>query len=174
LTADAMTESIERTEREGFTGHLSKPILRQDLLDALRRYTDGTRVTRGVAPGDAIEAQAASSKDMATGRTVSVDDDLYALIPQYLGNRRKDLQAMTDALSKGDYEIIWALGHNMKGTGMSYGMNDLTAIGDALALAAKAEDRDTIHDRLEALRVYLDTLVVVRGIPDAVRGSARP
>lgn len=38
LTANAFKEDIEKSQAAGFTSHLTKPIKKQTLLEAIRRY----------------------------------------------------------------------------------------------------------------------------------------
>src|SRR5262249_53463963 len=92
VTADAYAESIDRALRSGCDGHLSKPIIRSALLETLGRFAK------------------------AAEREIVEVDDLLGLIPRYLENRRRDLGAMKEALERGDFDLIWTLGHNLKGT----------------------------------------------------------
>jgi HPt (histidine-containing phosphotransfer) domain-containing protein len=92
---------------------------------------------------------------------VRVDADLHDLVPRYLENRRKDVQTITEALARGDFDLIWTLSHNMKGTGKCYGMAALTSMGHALAGAAKARDGEAVQTNLDVLCTYLDRVEVV-------------
>jgi signal transduction histidine kinase len=155
VTADALPESVKRATHSGCTGFLAKPIVQATLLNALHRYTrDGQEELR--TPPSRQPSPA------STTALVEVDDDLYALMPGYLENRRKDLQSISEALGRSDFDLIWTLGHNMKGTGSAYGMPALTTMGEALATGAKEEDANAIRMTLAALGAYLDCLRVVR------------
>ena len=72
--------------------------------------------------------------------------EVQALVPQYLDGRVNDLRRLSDALSGKDYETIRIIGHNMKGTGASFGFPQLTVAGALIEAAAK--DRDDAGIRL--------------------------
>ena len=91
---------------------------------------------------------------------VHVDPDLADLIPGFLENRQKDVQALQQALRTGDYATIGKLGHQMKGIGGGYGFDALSDIGCALEQAAKRRIADEIRERLQELVDYLAHVVV--------------
>ena len=92
---------------------------------------------------------------------VQVDADLEDLIPGYLQNRRKDADAIGEALEKQDFEAIRVLGHTMKGTGGGYGFDAITDIGRALEEAAKSRNVQAIRQEVAALLDYLRAVEVV-------------
>ena len=92
---------------------------------------------------------------------VRIDPDLEDLIPGYLQNREKDIQRMTEALVKSDYETIRILGHSMKGSGGGYGFDDITEIGRSLEGAAKEGNNERIRAIIEELAVYLKQIQIV-------------
>lgn len=95
--------------------------------------------------------------------TVRIDEDLSDLIPGYLENRRKDIDAIRAALDQGDFETIRVLGHGMKGSGGGYGFDAITEIGRSLEQAAKSADADGIKQQVDELASYLDRLDIVFG-----------
>jgi HPt (histidine-containing phosphotransfer) domain-containing protein len=92
---------------------------------------------------------------------VKVDSDLEDIIPGFLQNRQSDIEAILDALDKGDYESIRILGHNMKGAGGGYGFEVITDIGSAIEQAAKMNDADVIKRSLHELSMYLKQIEIV-------------
>lgn len=92
---------------------------------------------------------------------VQVDADLEDLIPGYLQNRRQDVDAISQALGKQDFEAIRVLGHTMKGTGGGYGFDAITEMGRALEEAAKDRDIAAIRQKAAALLAYLQAVEVV-------------
>ena len=71
---------------------------------------------------------------------VHADPEIADLIPGFLENRSKDIKAMSEALTQGDFETIRVLGHSMKGAGGSYGFDPITGIGKSLEQAAKDKE----------------------------------
>jgi HPt (histidine-containing phosphotransfer) domain-containing protein len=92
---------------------------------------------------------------------VRVDADLEDLVPEFLENRREDVQTMTGALTRQDFETIRRLGHSMKGAGGGYGFDAITDIGRAIEEAAKAGQTAEIKRRIDELASYLERVDVV-------------
>lgn len=89
---------------------------------------------------------------------INVDPDLRDLLPGYLANRGKDIETVTAALERGDFELIGCTGHNLLGSGRSYGLDEVTAIGVDIERAAKTADRGEIVRQLRRLEDYLSRI----------------
>ncbi len=92
---------------------------------------------------------------------VTVDSDIKDLIPDYLKKRREDLSEIKSSFFKNDYSSISRLGHIIKGSGGSFGFNDLSKIGKSLEHAAEKKDVETVRKSIEELTHYLDNVKVV-------------
>ena len=90
-----------------------------------------------------------------------VDADLLDLIPGYLENKRKEVDAIRQALTVDDYETIRVLGHGMKGSGGGYGFDPITAIGSEIEKAATKKNPERIQKSIHDLLIYLDRVEVV-------------
>ena len=146
LTADAFQEAVEKSLAAGFTRHLTKPIRKPALLAAI----DGcARVAAGPPAGAARSAH-----------EVMVDESLSAILPRFLSNVRKNPAAIAEALARGDYDTVRTLGHNMKGTGASFGMPQISALGERLERAAKEQDTDSVIAANGELAEFLDRVEV--------------
>ncbi|HXX76829.1 MAG TPA: Hpt domain-containing protein [Nitrospiraceae bacterium] len=93
--------------------------------------------------------------------TVYVDPALAEIVPGFLENRRRDVQSLQIALQQNDLKTICVLGHRMKGDGGGYGFDTISAIGEALELAAAQQDRPTIERQTLELNDFLTRLDVV-------------
>jgi CheY-like chemotaxis protein len=143
LTADAFKESIDRSLASGFTMHLAKPIRKVTLIEAIRRHARvSTRAVAATSPG------------------VVIDQELSAIVPKYIANLRRNPAGIAAALARADFDTVRSTGHNMKGTGTSFGLPQITAIGDELEVAAKAKDADAIRRITDELVHFLDSLSV--------------
>ena len=80
---------------------------------------------------------------------------------QYLEHREKDVRQMLAALEQGNYDRIWALGHNMKGTGAAFGLDYITEMGRSIEKAAKDEEPKEVPRLTAKLRNYLGRVEVV-------------
>jgi CheY-like chemotaxis protein/HPt (histidine-containing phosphotransfer) domain-containing protein len=152
LTAYALPKEIERGRRAGCTAHLTKPVSRKALLEALERYRRPT----GTHSEDATTPKRTEVKV----DPVKVDPRLESIRPAYLQARRRDIQAALTALDNADYETIRTLGHKMHGSGTGYGFPQITAIGQHLEVAAADRNPSRIRERVDELSQYLDTLEV--------------
>jgi len=139
LTAHAFQESVNRSLEAGFTAHLTKPIRRATLLQAIGKHALAT--PPGAAPPRI---------------RVIVDASIQDLIPGFLDKRRKDIPALAAALAAREFDTIRRLGHNLKGTGAGYGFPELSEMGAALEEAAQAGNGQAIQVKLNELVRYLE------------------
>lgn len=72
---------------------------------------------------------------------VTVAKDLEDLIPVFMKNRGKEIDALRVALAAADFEQLRQLGHRMKGVGTSYGFDRVSAIGKSIEDGARSGDR---------------------------------
>lgn len=141
LTAYAFAEQAEACLEAGCDAHLSKPITKRDLLEALARW----------------------------GRVdLSVDDehDMADLADDYLAQRIGDVARIRQSLESGDLEAVEIAGHNMKGTGFGYGFPAASVLGEAIERAAKQADVETIATLARQLEAF-----IARASGDAARAS---
>ena len=136
LTADAGQEAVSRSLFAGCSEHLSKPIKRTTLLEAIARHIHGIiRIT----PPEGIEG----------------------LVPNYLASIRRDMATMMTAIAEQDCEIAGRLGHQFKGTGHGYGFPEIAQAGTAIELAARSANEGEIRRQILSLAAYLDRVEVV-------------
>ncbi len=86
---------------------------------------------------------------------VTVDVDLKELIPGFIQTRHNDVAAITAALEAGDWDAVYILGHNMKGSGGGYGFDEISVIGAVIEEAAKAKDTAAAKNGIARLADYL-------------------
>jgi CheY-like chemotaxis protein len=136
LTADAGQESVARSLSAGCSEHLSKPVKKATLLEAIARHTHGViRIT----PPEGIEG----------------------LVPNYLASIRRDMAAMVTAMDDQDCAVAGRLGHQFKGTGHGYGFPEIAQAGTAIELAARSANEGEIRRQILSLAAYLDRVEVV-------------
>jgi CheY-like chemotaxis protein len=136
LTAHAAEEEIKRSLEAGCTEHLTKPIKRATLLEAISRHIAGT--IRIVPP--------AGFED---------------LVPGYLASVRRDMDTILAGVDSKDCKAAGLLGHHLKGSGEGYGFPEITRTGAALELAAITADQNEIRAQVRGLAAYLDRVEVV-------------
>jgi CheY-like chemotaxis protein len=133
LTAHAGAEGIARSLEVGCNGHLTKPINRATLLEAVSREL-GRKIR--ITPPKGTEE----------------------LIPGYLATIRQEIEAVRDAK---DYTIALRVGHQFKGSGERHGFLEITRTGAFLENAAIAADQEEIQSQILALAAYLDRVEIV-------------
>lgn len=92
--------------------------------------------------------------------TVTVAKDLEDLIPVFLANRRKELDALRSAASAADYEQLRQIGHRMKGVGNSYGFEYVSTLGKQIEDACKAQDAAAVQERIASYAEYLEKVQI--------------
>ena len=145
LTADAFKDAVEKSLAVGFTTHLAKPIRKSTLLEVIARHA---RVRAEGLPAAKLDI------------VVDVDEELSAIAPKFLNNVRRNSPVIAAALARDDFDTIRSLGHNMKGTGSSFGFPQISAMGDELERAAKQHDADSVRSVTANLVRFLDSVDV--------------
>ena len=99
---------------------------------------------------------------MQSATYVKVDEEFLDLFPRYVENRGRDIETVGAALARGDFELIRSIGHNMHGSGRSFGLDELSAIGAAIERAAQRADPATIIRQLPRISAYLSHIDLAR------------
>jgi HPt (histidine-containing phosphotransfer) domain-containing protein len=91
---------------------------------------------------------------------VKVAKDLEDLIPTFLGNRRKELDALRVALAAADFEQLRQLGHRMRGVGNSYGFERVSVIGKHIEDGARSGDKAALAAQIADYGDYLSKVQI--------------
>ena len=86
---------------------------------------------------------------------VVVAKDLEDLIPVFMKNRHKELDALRVALAAADFEQLRQLGHRMKGVGNSYGFAHVSTLGKHIEDGARSGDRASLQATISEYDLYL-------------------
>lgn len=86
---------------------------------------------------------------------VDIDPLIEDLVSEYLVNRARDIEEIRAAAERGDFETIHVIGHNLQGSGGSYGFDEISVVGGELQRAAGAADTGEIARLLLRLEDYL-------------------
>jgi histidine phosphotransfer protein HptB len=86
---------------------------------------------------------------------VTVAKDLEDLIPVFMKNRHKELDALRVALASADFEQLRQLGHRMKGVGNSYGFARVSDLGKTIEDGARSGDRAALQASISEYQDYL-------------------
>jgi len=91
---------------------------------------------------------------------VTVAKDLEDLIPVFMKNRHKELDALRVALAAADFEQLRQLGHRMKGVGNSYGFARVSTIGKVIEDGARSGDRAALQAGISEYHDYLSKVQI--------------
>ncbi len=91
---------------------------------------------------------------------VYVDEELADLIPEFLENRRRDVETIMRLVQEGKHEDLTRLGHTMKGVGGSYGFTEISEIGRGIEEASARGDREAITTLRDRLAAYLAAVTI--------------
>ena len=92
---------------------------------------------------------------------VQVDAEIQEAIPFFLELRKKNIADIMTALDGKDYDAVKRLGHNIKGSGGSYGFDEVSRIGLDLEKAALAQNDNAMRNLTGELEDYLARVVIV-------------
>jgi HPt (histidine-containing phosphotransfer) domain-containing protein len=92
--------------------------------------------------------------------SVEIDTELISVVPDYLDNRRRECRLIEELLADNRFNEIQSVGHRMKGSGGSYGFDEISEIGEALETAAHDSDAETIRSAVSRLEKYLASVTV--------------
>ena len=91
---------------------------------------------------------------------VKVDKGLADLIPTFMSNRKKELEALRAALAAADFEQLRQLGHRMRGVGNSYGFERVSDIGRSIEEGAKSGDKAGLEQQIAQYGDYLSRVQI--------------
>lgn len=94
------------------------------------------------------------------GYLVSVPKDLEDLIPVFMGNRKKEIDALRVALAAADFEQLRQLGHRMRGVGNSYGFAQVSDFGKHVEEGARSGDRALLESTIVHYSEFLSKVQI--------------
>lgn len=86
---------------------------------------------------------------------VKVDPDIADLVPGFLANRAREVEALRAALAGPDLAALARIGHTLKGVGGGYGFPAISEIGERIEEAAGAGQTGLVRQAVAELADYL-------------------
>ena len=169
MTAHQGSGEIQKCLEAGCSDYLAKPIRKNNLLEKILTTLSKTEMisTNKLSPTEIVtdkNIDDALEDPSHNDILVYVDPDLEDLIPYFLDKRRKDIANITKLLATEEpksMEEIRKLGHSMKGSGGSYGFDEISRIGEAIGKAATNCDKKEIDRLNTALSHYVSMVKIM-------------
>lgn len=133
LTAQAMKGDDEKVFEVGCDGYLTKPVKKADLLDEIRRHLGK----------DAVEYTEPDKEEI--DERAEIFKEFYATLPG-------EYEKIVEAAEKEDYEQLFHVGHDLKGSAGAFGLDKVSILGRQIEKAAKDHNIEHIRFILEILR----------------------
>jgi signal transduction histidine kinase/CheY-like chemotaxis protein/HPt (histidine-containing phosphotransfer) domain-containing protein len=142
VTAHAGLADAQKCIDAGFTDRIVKPLVRGDIYASLAKAF-------ALCPGklDFQEDKGAIPRRM-----------LEKLMPTFIKAREDDFKKLSEALKCFDYEAVARLGHKIKGSSASYGIEEARSLSDQLEAAAKSRDAAECMRLSQKLQDVFDSL----------------
>ena len=93
--------------------------------------------------------------------TIVVDRDIEDLIPNFMRNRQREVEALLSAYAQSDLDQLQQISHRMRGVGESYGFTTISLLGKDIEEAAKRGNLHAIEPLLQRYAEFLSTVRVV-------------
>jgi CheY-like chemotaxis protein len=163
LTANAMKGFETEIESAGFTGFLTKPVDIDAMLDTLALHLKGERVEAAL-PADGEPAPATEAPRLVPGEPIESrlanHPRLQHVVRSFALQLPNKLQAMDDALARGDLAELAQLAHWLKGAGGTVGYDVFFEPARDFELHTQAGDPRAMRASLNELHALAARLVI--------------
>lgn len=100
----------------------------------------------------------AACPELPKTEAFDIEESIQDLIPEYLENRRKDLEKMAKALKESDLAAIELIAHRIKGSGECYGFKMISELGQEIERSAQEQNPGNINSLLKEFESYLEAI----------------
>ena len=156
FTAHAMAGAAARSLEAGCDGHLTKPVTRATLINAIFEHVHGRAASLPPSATAPLAAPPPSAAAAARQPAPAAPAGVRALIPRFLEACDKRLNEVVEAAARGDFPLVHSHAHALRGSGGAFGFDVISELGGSLEQAASDCDASAVHAEVAALRRVLD------------------
>jgi CheY-like chemotaxis protein len=156
LTANAMKEEVEACRMAGMDDYLGKPIRRDALFAAIKRWTQPKLPDPSIPPSGTIPVVEGMDLQEAVARIGLPWPRFAKLLLRFMQSEPKTLSALLQAVEAKDYPTSRRLAHSLSGAAGTMGAHALARLARQLEQAAGSADLTEPMEavELEAKRVF--------------------
>ena len=92
---------------------------------------------------------------------IKIDQEIEDLVPQFMANRKMDLEHLERLLSEESFEEIARLAHKIRGTAGGYGFHELGTFATAIERLAKEKDLGQLAAVTKNMKNYVEAIEVI-------------
>jgi CheY-like chemotaxis protein len=137
LTGSTFQEEGTTCLDAGFDDFFEKSTIQETLVSIIQKHVTATHIQADL---------------------IHLDKSILPLIPEYLENRKEDVQRIRYALDTQNFDAIEDLGHKMKGSGKCFGFEKISMLGHRIEMFAKQKNAGEIEESVEQMQDYLSNL----------------
>jgi hypothetical protein len=81
------------------------------------------------------------------------------LVENYLQRRVIELESLENACKSSDFALVFKVGHQLKGNGLTFGFAEISEFGSKLESSALIQNRSDIEHHLHHYRILLESIL---------------